>query len=370
MDVSNGAAELIEEVSEGKITGEEDRYSKTDLWDFDANLQGSQAAVDKLSPRWRKPMPPCLARSQRVSPRSSTPCGRCAGATAGCCSAPRTRSTHRRGARGHGHAAGPRRAEGADRRTIRESVAGGGSAEAVVTGRPRRTGHLSPRCLSPGRWVPALRRRRCGVGRVTRRAKSPPAAPHPSIHSVRGRTPNRDHRITDPRTGSGGVVQRSVERPRPVCRSTLRKLTEEIRGLMAASRRRRETRNTRPSTRGSSARIRRRTTSRSWSASGRRCSTSASAWPIASRRNCSPCRSWPTTGWIRSCRMANLDHFEAGYNDTVQFALRQLMRRTRSDLVLRWMVNGYARGIGAGQASGRRPHETCWASRTERRTST
>ncbi|MGD9619790.1 MAG: Dyp-type peroxidase [Mycolicibacterium sp.] len=53
----------------------------------------------------------------------------------------------------------------------------------------------------------------------------------------------------------------------------------------------------------------------------------------------------------------NLSHgdvsiiFEAGHNDTVQFALRQLMRRTRSDLVLRWMVDGYARGIGAGRAA-------------------
>ena len=46
--------------------------------------------------------------------------------------------------------------------------------------------------------------------------------------------------------------------------------------------------------------------------------------------------------------------FEAGHNDTVQFALRQLMRRTRSDLVLRWMVDGYARGIGAGRVSERR----------------
>jgi deferrochelatase/peroxidase EfeB len=44
--------------------------------------------------------------------------------------------------------------------------------------------------------------------------------------------------------------------------------------------------------------------------------------------------------------------FEAGHNDTVQFALRQLMRRTRGELVLKWMVDGYARGIGAGQASG------------------
>ncbi len=50
LKVATGAAELIEEVSQGKITGEEERYSKTDLWDFDANLQGSQAAVDKLTP--------------------------------------------------------------------------------------------------------------------------------------------------------------------------------------------------------------------------------------------------------------------------------------------------------------------------------
>jgi deferrochelatase/peroxidase EfeB len=43
--------------------------------------------------------------------------------------------------------------------------------------------------------------------------------------------------------------------------------------------------------------------------------------------------------------------FEAGHNDTVQFALRQLMRRTRSTLTLRWMLDGYARGIGAGKTS-------------------
>ncbi len=49
VNVANGAAELVEEVSQGKLTGEEDRYAKTDLWDFDANLQGSQVAVDKLS---------------------------------------------------------------------------------------------------------------------------------------------------------------------------------------------------------------------------------------------------------------------------------------------------------------------------------
>jgi iron uptake system component EfeO len=33
-----GAADLIEEVASKKITGEEDRYSRTDLWDFQANV--------------------------------------------------------------------------------------------------------------------------------------------------------------------------------------------------------------------------------------------------------------------------------------------------------------------------------------------
>lgn len=45
-----GAAELIEEVSEGKITGEEDRYSGTDLWDFAANVEGSQRLIELLGP--------------------------------------------------------------------------------------------------------------------------------------------------------------------------------------------------------------------------------------------------------------------------------------------------------------------------------
>ncbi|MEZ0341906.1 EfeM/EfeO family lipoprotein [Mycobacterium sp. pV006] len=50
IDVANGAAELVEEVSEGKITGEEDRYAKTDLWDFDGNMQGARDAVGMLNP--------------------------------------------------------------------------------------------------------------------------------------------------------------------------------------------------------------------------------------------------------------------------------------------------------------------------------
>jgi iron uptake system component EfeO len=48
--VALGAAELVEEVSEGKITGEEDRYSGTDLWDFAANVDGAAKVVELLSP--------------------------------------------------------------------------------------------------------------------------------------------------------------------------------------------------------------------------------------------------------------------------------------------------------------------------------
>ncbi|GAA3790304.1 peptidase M75 family protein [Sphaerisporangium flaviroseum] len=50
LKLANGAKELLDEVATGKITGEEDRYSHTDLWDFAANLEGSQAAVSALRP--------------------------------------------------------------------------------------------------------------------------------------------------------------------------------------------------------------------------------------------------------------------------------------------------------------------------------
>jgi len=37
--IVNGAVELLNEVASSKVTGEEDRYSHTDLWDFEANLE-------------------------------------------------------------------------------------------------------------------------------------------------------------------------------------------------------------------------------------------------------------------------------------------------------------------------------------------
>lgn len=57
-----GASELIQEVSEGKITGEEDRYSKTDLWDFAANVEGAETIIELLEPALRDADPALLER--------------------------------------------------------------------------------------------------------------------------------------------------------------------------------------------------------------------------------------------------------------------------------------------------------------------
>jgi len=48
--VANGAVGLLDEISASKITGEEDRYSHTDLSDFAANVAGARAAFDALKP--------------------------------------------------------------------------------------------------------------------------------------------------------------------------------------------------------------------------------------------------------------------------------------------------------------------------------
>jgi iron uptake system component EfeO len=54
LQLANGAKELLDEVASSKITGEEERYSHTDLWDFAANLDGSKAAVSALRPALEK----------------------------------------------------------------------------------------------------------------------------------------------------------------------------------------------------------------------------------------------------------------------------------------------------------------------------
>jgi len=61
IQLANGAKELLDEIATGKITGEEDRYSHTDLWDFAANLEGSEAAVQALRPALEERDPELVA---------------------------------------------------------------------------------------------------------------------------------------------------------------------------------------------------------------------------------------------------------------------------------------------------------------------
>ncbi len=48
--LGNGAKELLDEVATGKVTGEEEAWSHTDLWDFQANVDGARVMFESLEP--------------------------------------------------------------------------------------------------------------------------------------------------------------------------------------------------------------------------------------------------------------------------------------------------------------------------------
>ncbi|MBS45003.1 MAG: PbrT family lead (Pb2+) uptake porter [Nocardioides sp.] len=48
--IANGSRGLLEEVAVGKITGEEEIWSHTDLWDFQANVDGARVAFEGVQP--------------------------------------------------------------------------------------------------------------------------------------------------------------------------------------------------------------------------------------------------------------------------------------------------------------------------------
>ena len=52
--LGNGAKELLDEVATGKVTGEEETWSHTDLWDFQANVDGARVAYEALAPALTK----------------------------------------------------------------------------------------------------------------------------------------------------------------------------------------------------------------------------------------------------------------------------------------------------------------------------
>ncbi|MCX5407625.1 EfeM/EfeO family lipoprotein [Streptomyces sp. NBC_00335] len=59
--MANGAKELLDEVATGKVTGEEERYSHTDLVDFKANVEGAEKAYELLKPVTSKTDPALTA---------------------------------------------------------------------------------------------------------------------------------------------------------------------------------------------------------------------------------------------------------------------------------------------------------------------
>ena len=46
-----GAVDLLNEVSTSKITGEEEIFSRTDLYDFKANIEGAEKIFEILTPK-------------------------------------------------------------------------------------------------------------------------------------------------------------------------------------------------------------------------------------------------------------------------------------------------------------------------------
>jgi iron uptake system component EfeO len=63
--LANGSKALLDEIATGKITGEEERYSHTDLWDVEANLEGSMAAIQALRPYLQAVDPDLVATIDR-----------------------------------------------------------------------------------------------------------------------------------------------------------------------------------------------------------------------------------------------------------------------------------------------------------------
>jgi iron uptake system component EfeO len=61
LEMASGATDLINEAATSKISGEEERYSNTDLPVFEANVQGAMEVVSLLTPYLKHKDPSLLA---------------------------------------------------------------------------------------------------------------------------------------------------------------------------------------------------------------------------------------------------------------------------------------------------------------------
>lgn len=80
--IANGSKGLLDEVATGKVTGEEEAWSHTDLWDFQANVDGAKIAWQNVRPllqRKDRPLDTRIAREfkalQKLLNQHKTPDG-------------------------------------------------------------------------------------------------------------------------------------------------------------------------------------------------------------------------------------------------------------------------------------------------------
>jgi hypothetical protein len=92
--LGNGAKELLDEVATGKVTGEEEIWSHTDLWDFQANVDGARVAFENSS-RCCETKDPDLADAARRC--ASRPAGRCSTSSASATASSSTPTSHEAG---------------------------------------------------------------------------------------------------------------------------------------------------------------------------------------------------------------------------------------------------------------------------------
>ena len=62
LELASGATDLVNEIEQSKITGEEERYSGVDLVDFQGNLTGAMEIVKELTPYLQEHDPALLAK--------------------------------------------------------------------------------------------------------------------------------------------------------------------------------------------------------------------------------------------------------------------------------------------------------------------
>ncbi len=202
--IAGGAQGLLDEVAASKITGEEDIFSHTDLWDFYANVEGSRTAVDSVRPILDERD---AELGRRVDQRFEA-----VDAAAG--QVPQGRRV--RALRHRDRACAPRTFAG-DRRAEQRGEPGAGCHRSPVTRTPQRAAAGSVAAQAVRRRRCDRRRRRRGRRRrAGRTCLGGRCAAHRAAQAgaVPRRTPGRDHH-PGPGPDAFRHLRRDDGRPRP-----------------------------------------------------------------------------------------------------------------------------------------------------------